>query len=276
MNATQNDSLILPGKNINLIYSLTYLTLILIIPLFFLFYSLNSISFEEAKEVISSKRVIHAFMISFGISFLAAIINLFLGTIIAWVLVKYDLIFKKFFDSIVDLPFAMPTAVSGIALATLYSKNGYLGSLFDKIGIDVSYTPLGILIALIFVGLPFVVRALQPAIDVLDIEMEEAAATLGADRNYIIRKIVFPQLIPSMITGFTMSFARGLGEYGSVIFIAGNIPYFTEIVPFLIITELEQFDYKTATILAVVMLLVSFVLLVFLGIIGQQVRKKYG
>lgn len=272
----QKKTSILPGKDITLTYSLIYLSLLLIFPLFFLFYSLKFISWDEATKILSSTRVVDAFIVSFGLSFISAILSLIMGTIVAWVLIKYEFKFRKFFDSIVDLPFAMPTAVSGIALATLYSKEGYLGNLLYKLGITVSYTPLGIIVALIFVGLPFVIRAIQPAIQILDVEMEEAAVTLGATRFYILKSIVFPQLLPSMITGFTMSFARGLGEYGSVIFIAGNIPYFTEIVPFLIVTELEQFNYNAATILAVAMLITSFFLLVLLGIIGEQVRKKYG
>lgn len=272
----QKKTSILPGKDITLTYSLIYLSLLLIFPLFFLFYSLKFIPWDEATKILSSTRVVDAFIVSFGLSFISAILSLIIGTIVAWVLIKYEFKFRKFFDSIVDLPFAMPTAVSGIALATLYSKEGYLGNLLYKLGITVSYTPLGIIVALIFVGLPFVIRAIQPAIQILDVEMEEAAVTLGATRFYILKSIVFPQLLPSMITGFTMSFARGLGEYGSVIFIAGNIPYFTEIVPFLIVTELEQFNYNAATILAVAMLITSFFLLVLLGIIGEQVRKKYG
>lgn len=266
----------LPGKNINLIYSLSYLSFLVIIPLTFLIFSIHKVSFREAFQIISTERALDAFRVSFTLSFLASIIDLILGMIIAWVLVKYQFFGKKFFDSIVDLPFAMPTAVSGIALATIYSSEGWVGKIFEKIGIQVSYTPLGILIALVFVGLPFVVRAIQPAVEALDLEMEEAATSLGAKRTMVFRKIILPQLLPSMITGFTMSLARGLGEYGSVIFIAGNIPHISEIVPLLIVVKLEEFDYKSATVLAVTMLVASFIVLVALGLIGRQLRKRYG
>lgn len=266
----------LPGRNINLIFSLTYLTLLVILPLIFLILSLKNVTWEKAVEVLSSKRALDAFWVSFSLSIIAAFIDLFFGTIIAWVLVKYDFFGKKFLDSIVDLPFAMPTAVSGIALAAIYSDNGWLGQYLAEIGIKVSFTQLGILIALIFIGLPFVVRAIQPAVETLDKEMEEAAFSLGATRFTVLRSIVFPQLLPSMLTGYTMALARGLGEYGSVIFIAGNIPYLTEILPLLIVIELEQFDYESATVLAVAMLAASFALLVVLGIIGNQLRKRYG
>lgn len=266
----------LPGKNINLIFSLSYLTVLVILPLLFLILSLKDVTWEKAIEMLHSKRALDAFWVSFSLSILAAAIDLFFGVIIAWVLVKYDFFGKRFLDSIVDLPFAMPTAVSGIALAAIYSDNGWLGKYLGEIGIKVSYTQLGILIALIFIGLPFVVRAIQPAVEGLDKDMEEAAASLGATRPTILRTIIFPQLFPSMLTGFTMALARGLGEYGSVIFIAGNIPYLTEILPLLIVIELEQFDYESATVLAVAMLAASFILLVVLGFIGNQLKKRYG
>lgn len=266
----------LPGRDLHLIFSLSYLSFLVLLPLGFLILSLQGVSLEEAGRILFSRRAIAAFRVSFSLSFYAAIIDLFLGVIIAWVLVKYEFLGKNFFDSIVDLPFAMPTAISGIALATLYSEEGWIGQVLTKAGIEVSYTPSGILIALIFVGLPFAVRAVQPAVEALDVDMEEAAASLGAKRPAILGRIVFPQLLPSMITGLTMSFARGLGEYGSVIFIAGNIPYVSEIVPLLIVVELDQFNFKAATVLAVAMLLLSFLLLVSLGLIGHQLRKRYG
>jgi len=269
-------TIILPGRNINLIYSLSYLTLLVLLPLACLILSVHHVSIAEAFQIISTKRALSAFKVSFLISFFACCIDLLLGVLIAWVLVKYQFFGKNFFNAIVDLPFAMPTAVSGIALATLYSHHGWIGKFLLKAGITVAYTPIGIWIALVFVGLPFVVRAVQPAIKALDRDMEEAAASLGAKRAVILRKIIFPQLLPSMITGFTMAFARGLGEYGSVIFIAGNIPYVSEILPLLIVIELEQFDYKSATVLAVAMLFASFVLLVLFGILGNKIRKKYG
>lgn len=263
----------LPGRNLTLFYSLTYLGVLVVLPLIFLILSIKDITWGEVVEVLQSRRVLEAFRVSFIYSFLAAVISLILGIVIGWVLVKYDFLGKRFFDSIIDLPFAMPTAVSGIALATIYAENGWMG---QWLGIKVSYTPLGILIALIFIGLPFVVRAIQPAVLALDRDMEEAALSLGATQFDILRKIIFPQLLPSMITGFTMSLARGLGEYGSVIFIAGNIPFVTEIVPLLIVMDLEQFNYQAAIVLAVAMLLLSFLLLLGLGYFGRLLRKRYG
>ena len=264
----------LPGRNTNLIVSLLYLSVLVLFPLLFLIFSVQHVSLEKAISILSTKRALSAFRISFSTSILAALIDLILGMIIAWTLVKYKFFGRKFFDSIVDLPFAMPTAVSGIALATVYSNKGWIGSFLPHS--QISYTPIGIIIALVFIGLPFVVRSIQPAIESLDHEMEEAAASLGAKRPAIIKSIVLPQLFPSIITGFTMSLARGLGEYGSVIFIAGNIPYVSEIVPLLIVIELEQFDYETATVIAIAMLALSFFLLVALGIAGTFIRKRYG
>lgn len=266
----------LPGRNITLFYSLSYLSLLVVFPLLFLILSLHTVPFEKMLSILSTKRALAAFRVSFATSFFAALIDLIIGIIIAWTLVKYRFPGRKFFDSIVDLPFAMPTAVSGIALAAVYSNKGWLGSYFADAGIKVSFTPLGILIALVFIGLPFVVRSVQPAIESLDAEMEEAAASLGAKQPAILKKIIFPQLLPSMITGFTMSLARGLGEYGSVIFIAGNIPYVSEILPLLIVMELEQFDFEAATVLAVAMLGASFIVLVSLGIFGAWIRRRYG
>lgn len=265
----------LPGKNINLIYSIAYLSLLVLFPLGFLILSVQNVTLEHAYDILFSRRTLDAFRVSFSTSFTAALIDLFIGIIVAWVLVKYRFFGRKFFDSIVDLPFAMPTAVSGIALATIYSDKGWIGHILEKADIKVSYTPVGILIALVFIGLPFVVRTIQPAIEALDQEMEEAAASLGASRPAIIRRVIFPQLLPSIITGFTMSLARGLGEYGSVIFIAGNIPYVSEILPLLIVIELEEFNYEAASVLAVAMLSLSFLVLVALGFLGSFIRKRY-
>lgn len=266
----------LPGRNINLVYSLSYLTLLVLLPLIFLILSIQQVSFKEIVDILSSKRALNAFRVSFSTSILAALIDLILGVIIAWTLVRYRFLGRKFYDAIVDLPFAMPTAVSGIALAAVYSDKGWIGSFLSQGDIKVSYTPLGILIALVFIGLPFVVRSIQPAIESLDHEMEEAAASLGAKRPFILKRIIFPQLLPSMITGFTMCLARGLGEYGSVIFIAGNIPFVSEIVPLLIVIELEQFNYETANVIAIAMLFSSFAVLVALGLLGSLIRKRYG
>ncbi|CRX38719.1 sulfate ABC transporter permease subunit CysT [Estrella lausannensis] len=265
----------LPGKNINLIFSIAYLSLLVLFPLGFLILSIQHVTFEDAYAILFSRRTLQALRVSFTTSIAAALIDLFIGIIIAWVLVKYRFFGKRFFDSIVDLPFAMPTAVSGIALATIYSDKGWIGSLLEAVNIKVSYTPVGILIALVFVGLPFVVRSIQPAVEALDLEMEEAAASLGASRIAIVRRVIFPQLLPSIITGFTMSLARGLGEYGSVIFIAGNIPFVSEILPLLIVIELEEFNYDAASVLAVAMLSLSFILLVTLGFLGSVIRRRY-
>jgi len=266
---------ILPGRNSNLFYSLTYLSFLVLLPIVFLILSVIQTPFERVVEIIFSKRALAAFRVSFSLSILAALIDVFFGLIIAWVLVKYRFLGRKFFDSIVDLPFAIPTAVSGIALAGIYSDTGWLGSLLSKMNIQVAYSPLGILIALVFVGLPFVVRAIQPAIRALDREMEEAAASLGAKRLVIFKKIVFPQLLPSIITGFTMCFARCLGEYGSVIFIAGNVPFVSEILPLLIVIELEQFDFESAAVLAIAMLAASLSVLIGLGAFGNYLRRAY-
>jgi len=261
----------LPGKNINLALSMAYLSLLVLLPMLFLILSLSQVTWEKALEILTTKRALEAFRVSFSTAIIAACIDLVFGVIIAWTLVKYRFLGRRLFDSIVDLPFAMPTAVSGIALAALYSDKGWIGS---HLGLKIAYTPFGILVALVFIGLPFVVRSVQPAIVSLDLEMEEAAASLGAKRPMILKKIVLPQLLPSILTGFTMSLARGLGEYGSVIFIAGNIPYVSEIIPLLIVIELEQFDYEAATVIAVAMLLSSFLLLILLGILGNWIRKR--
>lgn len=265
---------ILPGKNINLFFSLSYLSCMVIIPLSFLVLSLQDISFREFFDILLTKRSYEAFSLSFFLALLASCISLILGVLIAWTLVKYSFPGKRIFDSIVDLPFAMPTAISGIALASLYSHHGWAGKLLAQVGIEVAYTSTGILVALIFVGLPFTVRALQPAIEALDRQMEEAAASLGANRLIILYRIVLPQLFPSILTGFTMSFSRCLGEYGSVIFIAGNVPFVSEILPLLIVIKLEQFDYKSAIVLAVAMLLASFFMLLFLGLAGNLIKKR--
>lgn len=273
--AIKKKNYVLPGKRINLLYSLSYLSLIVIIPLGFLILSIHQVSAREFFDILLTERSLSAFHLSFSMAFFASLIALVLGIIIAWALVKYSFPGKRLFDSIVDLPFAMPTAVSGIALASLYSQQGWIGSLFAKLGMEIAYTPIGILLAFIFIGLPFIVRSLQPAIEALDVQMEEAAASLGANRIVVLCKIVLPQLFPSLISGFTMSFSRCLGEYGSIIFIAGNVPYVSEILPLLIVVKLEQFDYKSAIVLAVAMLCASFFALVLLGFLGSLIRKRF-
>ena len=260
---------VLPGFKLTLGYTVIYLSLIVLIPIAAVFLRTMELSFAEFIDVISSPRLLASYRLSFGASLLAALINAFFGLLLAWALVRYSFPGKKIVDALVDLPFALPTAVAGIALATLYSKNGWLGKIFEgTFGWKIAFTPWGVLVALVFIGLPFVVRTLQPILEDLETELEEAAASLGANRWQAFRHVVFPVLSPALLTGFALAFARAVGEYGSVIFIAGNIPMLSEITPLLIITRLEQFDYTGATALAVVMLVFSFVML--LAINGLQ------
>jgi sulfate/thiosulfate transport system permease protein len=252
----------LPGFGITLGFTLAYLSLIVLIPLSAAFLKASGLGWEAFFRAVSSPRVIASYQVSFGTSLLAAAINVLFGAVVAWVLVRYNFPGKKVLDALVDLPFALPTAVAGISLATIYGPNGWFGfPILALTGIKVAYTQLGILIALIFVGLPFVVRTLQPVLQDLELEYEEAAASLGASRLQTIIRVVGPELFPPLVTGFALSFARAVGEYGSVVFIAGNMPMKTEIVPLLIITKLEQYDYRGATAIAVVMLVISFLLL---------------
>ena len=252
---------ILPGFGITLGFTLAYLIIIVIIPLSGLFFAAATATWSEIWHSITSIRVLHAYKISFGISLLAALINSFFGLILAYVLARYNFYGKRILDALVDLPFALPTAVAGIALTALYAPQGWIGQYLAPLGIKIAFTPLGILIALIFVGLPFVVRTVEPILQDMEKELEEAAASLGASRLQTFYHVIFPSILPALLTGFAMSFARGLGEYGSVIFIAGNIPKVSEIVPLLIVTKLEQYDYAGATAIAIVMLLASFILL---------------
>jgi sulfate/thiosulfate transport system permease protein len=252
---------IIPGFGVTLGFTLLYLTLIVIIPLSGLFFTAATVSWNEFWGTVTSPRVIHAYKISFGISLLAALVNTFFGLILAWVLARYKFFGKRVIDAMVDLPFALPTAVAGIALTALYSPQGWIGQYANALDIKIAFTPLGILIALVFVGLPFVVRTVEPILKDMERELEEAAVSLGASRFQTFRQVIFPSILPALLTGFAMSFARGLGEYGSVIFIAGNIPQVSEIVPLLIVIKLEQYDYAGATAIALVMLIASFILL---------------
>ena len=253
---------ILPGFGLTLGFTLVYLSLIVLIPLSAAFLKASGLGWEAFFRAVSTPRVIASYQVSFGTSLLAAAINALFGAIVAWVLVRYRFPGKRVLDALVDLPFALPTAVAGISLATIYGPNGWFGfPILALTGIKVAYTQLGILVALVFVGLPFVVRTLQPVMEDLDLEYEEAAASLGASRLQTIFRVVGPELFPPLVTGFALAFARAVGEYGSVVFIAGNMPMKTEIVPLLIITKLEQYDYRGATAIAVVMLIISFLLL---------------
>lgn len=252
---------IIPGFGITLAFTLFYLLVVVLIPLSGLFFKASHLSLPAFWEAVTSKRVMHAYQISFGLSLLAALINSFFGLILAWILTRYQFPFKKLVDAMVDLPFALPTAVAGIALTALYAPQGWVGQYLVPLGINVAFTPLGILLALMFVGLPFIVRTVEPILQDVDKELEEAALSLGATRWQAFRKVIFPSIFPALLTGFAMAFARGLGEYGSVIFIAGNLPNVSEIVPLLIVIKLEQYDYEGATAIACVMLVASFMLL---------------
>jgi sulfate transport system permease protein len=252
---------VLPGFGLTMGFTLFYLSLIVFIPLAGTFVKTSSLSWGEFWTGVTSPRVLASYRITFGTSFMAAFVNLFFGLLVAWVLVRYQFFGKKFVDALVDLPFALPTAVAGIALTALYAPNGWIGKLFTPLGLKIAYTPLGIFIALTFIGLPFVVRTVQPVLEDLEPELEEAAASLGANRWQTFRRVILPPLYPALLTGFALGFARALGEYGSVVFISGNMPMKTEITALLIITKLEQYDYAGATALAVVMLVVSFVML---------------
>ena len=258
---------ILPGFGLAMGFTILYLSLLVLIPLSATFLKASSLTWHQFWHVISSRRAIASYELSFGASAIAATINLVFGLIVAWVLVRYQFPGKRIFDSLVDLPFALPTAVAGIALTTIYSPGGWIGRYLQSLGIQGAYSRLGVVIALTFTGLPFVVRTVQPVLEDLDKEMEEAAASLGANRWQTINKILMPAVLPAALTGFSMAFARAVGEYGSVVFISGNMPLRTEITPLLIITKLEQYDYAGATAIAIMMLLSSFVLLLTINLL---------
>jgi sulfate transport system permease protein len=269
---------ILPGFGLSLGFTVLYLSLIVLIPLSATFLKTSSLTWPQFWHVVTAPRALASYRLSFGASAIAAAINLVFGLIVAWVLVRYSFPGKRLFDSLVDLPFALPTAVAGIALTAIYSSNGWIGQYLQAFGIKAAYSRLGIVIALTFTGLPFVVRTVQPVLEDLDKEMEEAAASLGADRWQTITRVLLPAIMPAALTGLTMAFARAVGEYGSVVFISGNMPMRTEITPLLIITKLEQYDYAGATAIAVVMLVVSFVLLLAINLLqawsGSRMRSK--
>ena len=252
---------VLPGFNLSLGYTIFYLSLIVLIPLSAAFIKTTELSLHEFWSVVTAPRVLASYRLTFGASLIAALINGVFGLLTAWVLVRYRFPGKKIIDALVDLPFALPTAVAGIALTAVYSTNGWIGAWLEPHGIKVAFTPSGVVVALTFIGLPFVVRTVQPVLEDLEAETEEAAASLGANRWQTFSKIIFPAIWPALLTGFALSFARAIGEYGSVIFIAGNMPMVSEITPLIIITKLEQYDYAGATAVAVVMLVISFLLL---------------
>ena len=252
---------VLPGFNLALGYTLLYLSLIVLIPLSALFFKTATMGWGGFYDLATGERVLASLRVTFFTSFAAAVLNAFFGLVVAWVLVRYTFPGKRVVDALVDLPFALPTAVAGITLATLYAPNGWIGHYFAAYDIKVAYTPLGIVVALTFIGLPFVVRTVQPVLADVEAEVEEAAASLGAGRWNVFRRVIFPAVYPALLTGFALALARAIGEYGSVIFIAGNMPYISEIAPLLIVAKLEQYDYAGATAIAVLMLLISFALL---------------
>jgi sulfate transport system permease protein len=256
---------VLPGFGLSMGVTLAYLSLIVLIPLAAVFIKSASLGWSEFWHVATTPRVMASYRLSFGASLLAAAINVVFGLMLAWSLVRYNFPGRRIIDALVDLPFALPTAVAGIALTALYAPNGWLGHYLEMIGIKVAFTPVGVLVALVFIGVPFVVRTVQPVLEDLDIEFEEAAVSLGATRLQTIRRVVLPALGPALLTGFALAFARAVGEYGSVIFIAGNLPMISEITPLIIITKLEQYDYAGATAVAAVMLILSFILLLIIN-----------
>jgi sulfate transport system permease protein len=256
---------ILPGFGLSLGYTLLYLSLIVLIPLAAAFIKTTELSWQEFWQVVTAPRVVASYKLTFGASLIGALLNAVFGLLTAWILVRYTFPGKKIIDALVDLPFALPTAVAGIALTAVYATNGWIGSLLEPLGIKVAFTPLGVIVALTFIGLPFVVRTVQPVLEDLESETEEAAASLGANRWQTFYKIILPAVWPALLTGFALAFARAIGEYGSVIFIAGNMPMVSEITPLIIITKLEQYDYAGATAVAVVMLVISFALLLLIN-----------
>ncbi len=267
---------VIPGFGISLGFTIFYLALIVLIPLSAVFLKTFTMSWDAFWTAVTSERVVASYKLSFGASLLAAFINVIFGGIVAWVLVRYTFPGKRIIDALVDLPFALPTAVAGITLTALYSHNGLIGEQLAKIGIKVAFTPLGVLIALTFIGLPFVVRTVQPVLEEAERELEEAAASLGASPLQTFRRVVLPAIVPALLTGFALAFARATGEYGSVIFIAGNLPMVSEITPLFIITKLEQYDYAGATAIAVVMLIISFILLLTINLLQAWTRKRAG
>ena len=267
---------VLPGFGLTLGYTLMYLGLIVLIPLVALLTKTFTLTWEQFWVAVTAPRVLASYRLTFGASFLAAVVNLFAGLLVAWVLVRYSFPGKKIADALVDLPFALPTAVAGISLTALLAGNGWVGSVLEPLGIELAFKPAGIVVALIFIGLPFVVRTVQPVLEDAEKELEEAATCLGATRWQTFYKVILPSILPALITGFAMAFARAVGEYGSVIFIAGNMPMVSEITPLIIIGKLEQYDYAGATAVAVVMLGISFVLLLVINLLQAWQRRHAG
>jgi sulfate transport system permease protein len=267
---------VLPGFDLALGLTLLYISLIVLIPLSAAFLRTTELTWPQFVETVTSPRVVASYKLTFGSSLAASVVNAVFGLLVAWVLVRYSFPGKRIVDALVDLPFALPTAVAGIALTGLYAGNGWIGQYLEPLGLKVAFSPNGVFVAMTFIGLPFVVRTVQPILEDVSAELEEAAATLGASRWQTFSKVIFPILMPALITGFSLAFARALGEYGSIIFIAGNMPMISEITPLLIITKLEQYDYAGATAIAVVMLVMSFVLVLAINALQSWARKRQG
>ena len=267
---------VLPGFGLSLGFTLAYVSFIVLIPLAAVFIKSLGIGWDGLWEILTSERILKSLQLSFSAALIAALVNVVFGLLLAWCLVRYSFPGKRIVDALVDLPFALPTAVAGIALTSLYAQTGWIGQYLEPIGIKVAYTPIGITLALIFIGLPFVVRTVQPVLSDIETELEEAASALGANRLQTIRKIILPILFPALLTGFALAFARGVGEYGSVIFIAGNMPYKTEIAPLMIISRLEEYDYAGATTIAAVMLILSFGVLLLINLVQAWASRRTG
>jgi sulfate transport system permease protein len=267
---------VIPGFGVAMGMTLLWLSLIVLIPLAALFLKTSELSFERFVAIITSARVLHAFELSFGLALAAAAVNLVAGALVVWALVRYEFPGRRLLDAIVDVPFALPTAVAGIALTNLYAESGWIGGLLAPLGVKVAFTPLGIFVALVFIGLPFVVRTVEPVLEELESELEEAAASLGAGRWTTVRRVVLPSIFPALLTGFALAFARAVGEYGSVIFIAGNLPNVSEIAPLLIVIRLQEFRYADATAIAAVMLIAAFALLFAINALQRWSQSRIG
>jgi sulfate transport system permease protein len=267
---------VIPGFGLSLGFTIFYLALIVLVPLSAIFLKTFTMSWDAFWNAVTSERVMASYRLSFGAALIGAAINVVFGGIVAWVLVRYQFPGKRFVDALVDLPFALPTAVAGITLTALYSSNGWIGKYLEPLGIKVAFTPLGVVVALTFIGLPFVVRTVQPVLEDAERELEEAAASLGASPWQTFTRVILPGIVPALLTGFALAFARATGEYGSVVFIAGNMPMVSEITPLFSITKLEQYDYTGATAIAVVMLVVSFILLLTINLLQAWTRKRAG
>jgi sulfate transport system permease protein len=267
---------IIPGFGLTLGFTLTYLSMIVLIPIAALILRTTSLTWEQFIGIATEPRVVAALRLSFGAALLAALINTVFGLVVAWALVRYRFPGSRIVDAIIDLPFALPTAVAGIALTAIFAPNGWIGQLLEPLGLKVAYTWVGVVIALVFIGMPFAVRTLEPVIVELDREIEEAAAMLGASRRQAITRVILPALTPALLTGFVLALARGIGEYGSVVFISGNIPFKTEIAPLLIVIRLEEFDYSGATAIATIMLVIAFVMFLFINLIQAWTRRRFG